>query len=457
MMGLPPSSPASSASGCIATFASEDAFHLLDDQAVALVTRALTDTVAVAIAARRDAAAEAALRYAQACCGGAAGPAAIWGSSLRLPVEAAAFYNGVAAHLLDYDDVTYVTRGHVSVALVPALLALAQAEGVHSRRLLAAYVVGFEVACQLGRWLGQGLYEKGWHPTSVIGVVAATAACGHLLGLEAGALRHAIGLAVAQASGTRASFGTLAKPFHVGHCAVAALRAVALSRSGFTSSDTALDGDAGMAWLYAGVRDVPHGMESLGKGTLELFASGMEIKRYPNCFATHGAIDALRALRTEYAFQLGDVRQIEVLASAQGLRPLMECMPETGLESKFSMAHALAVVLVEDAPRLASFSDLAVARDDLRALRGLVTARENDGPTEPLSACVTVTLNDGRKVAKTSTLQASSLPIERTELEAKVADCFAWGDSKAEAQPFVARMLALPEGELHTALQTAVG
>src|SRR4029077_18767853 len=101
----------------------------------------------------------------------------------RRSVETAALVNGVAAHVLDYDDVSL--DGHPSAVLVPAILAQGEASGSSGAEMLTAYVAGY------GRWgevLARGptpLHRKGWHPTAVFGPVAAAAACAKLRGLDA--------------------------------------------------------------------------------------------------------------------------------------------------------------------------------------------------------------------------------------------------------------------------------
>ena len=60
---------------------------------------------------------------------GGAAQASVIGHSRRLPALAAALVNGAAAHALDYDDVNLAMPGHPSVAILPALLALAEVRG----------------------------------------------------------------------------------------------------------------------------------------------------------------------------------------------------------------------------------------------------------------------------------------------------------------------------------------
>src|SRR3977135_109437 len=48
-----------------------------------------------------------------------------FGQLVRLPAASVALINGAASHALDFDDVNLAMPGHPSVAILPALLALA--------------------------------------------------------------------------------------------------------------------------------------------------------------------------------------------------------------------------------------------------------------------------------------------------------------------------------------------
>ena len=57
---------------------------------------------------------------------GGAAQATVIGHCARLPAASAALVNGAAGHALDFDDVNMAMPGHPSVAILPALLALAE-------------------------------------------------------------------------------------------------------------------------------------------------------------------------------------------------------------------------------------------------------------------------------------------------------------------------------------------
>src|SRR5215467_14128951 len=61
----------------------------------------------------------------------------------NLAASDAALVNGVAAHVLDYDDVGM--DGHPSAAITPAILAEGWSLGVSGKEAIAAYVAGYEV------------------------------------------------------------------------------------------------------------------------------------------------------------------------------------------------------------------------------------------------------------------------------------------------------------------------
>src|SRR5580700_1612844 len=104
-------------------------------------------------------------------------------SGARRNPESAALVNGVAAHVLDYDDVSL--DGHPSAVLVPAILAQGEVSGASGAEMLTAYIAGFEVWAELLAREPTPLHRKGWHPSAVLGTVAAAAACAKLRRLDA--------------------------------------------------------------------------------------------------------------------------------------------------------------------------------------------------------------------------------------------------------------------------------
>jgi len=393
--------------------------------------RALLDTYACAMAGRNEDAARLALRYACASAAPTAGRAAHdWGTGRMLPVELAALCNGVAGHVLDYDDVTSPMRGHPSVALLPALVGLAEATDASGAELACAYVAGFEVICKLSKAIAVKHYARGWHSTSSIGTIASAVACARLLRLDARRATHAIGLAVSQAAGSRANFGTHAKSFQAGHSNAAGLRAALLAAEGFDAAPGVLDDAFGYLALYGnGEALAPH-IDTLGQQPLELLASGIEIKKYPLCYATHRTLDGVLDLRAEHGLTLADVGAVHVRTSAGALTPLIHARPQTGLEAKFSMQYAVTGALLDGAVLLSSFTDEAVRRPQAQAFFAQVTTDDRtDSPTFPRWAEIDLALRNGSRLQRRVDLLRGSAqaPLSLEELRTKVQDCLVWG------------------------------
>jgi 2-methylcitrate dehydratase PrpD len=405
------------------------------------VARAVLDTVAVAVAARYDPTVSALTAYAGATGTPSEGRSRLWTGGHAAP-ERAALVNGAAAHVLDYDDVTSPMRGHPSVALLPGLLALAEAEDADGAAVAAAYAVGFEVIVKLSRAFGQEHYAAGWHSTTAIGGIGATVAAGHLLGLTETGIADAIGLFLGQCGGTRANFGTQAKSFQVGAACAGSVRSALLARAGLDAGHGALDGPAGFAALYGGGADGAEALHAeldrLGAGEGELRAAGLDVKKYPLCYATHRALDAVLDLRSEADLRPGDVTGVDVRTSGAALVPLVHHRPRTGLEAKFSMEYAIAAALLDGKVRLASFADAAVNRPQAQALITRVRARETDTPLTPRWAEVSLDLVDGRVLRRrTDVLRGSAAdPLSLAELNEKAADCFGHGGAPGAARPF---------------------
>src|SRR5690606_18328060 len=137
---------------------------------------------------------------------------------------------------------------HAATVVFPAALAMAQALGASGRQLLAASVAGYEVGIRVGEFLGRSHYRI-FHTTGTAGTLAAAAAAGHLLGLDAAQMRHAFGSAGTQSAGLWEFLRTGAdsKQLHTAHAAGAGLMSALLAKDGFTGAAEILEGPQGLA------------------------------------------------------------------------------------------------------------------------------------------------------------------------------------------------------------------
>jgi len=431
----------SSAALLIATFAANQwrTPGVLGDHPVAarLAYRAFLDTIAVAIAGQREQATELTRAYTATL--GLGGLARDWGTGASLPPESAALINGVAAHVLDFDDVMTPMRAHISATLVPALAALAPQINAKGHAYAAAFIAGFEVMAKFARVMALDHYTKGWHSTSALGILGTTTACCVLLKLDEKKIAHALGLAVAQAAGTRENFGAMAKSFQSAQCAAAAIRATLLAKQGFTAADQAIDGRYGYMNLYANNEDLSARLAELGLGLPEILQIGLDLKKYPCCYAVHRALDGALDIKRVENIASSDITKIEVLTSAGGMQALRSELPTTGLQAKFSMQYTVAAAMIDGRIGLSSFTDEAVNRASVLDLAKRVSLTEATGTILPRWSEIRIHLTDGQTHFRRVSLAHGDAadPLTDEELIEKAVDCFAWagwsGDSKAFA------------------------
>jgi 2-methylcitrate dehydratase PrpD len=151
----------------------------------------LCDLAAVSVAGRAAPAARIAADHASEVYGGDAATALYDGR--RLSVPGAAWANGVLANALDYDDGHRLTKGHPGAIVVPAMLALAEAQGASPTELFEATLVAYEIAIRAGLMLHAR--EPRYHASAAWGALGVAAGAARILGLDHAALRHAIGIA----------------------------------------------------------------------------------------------------------------------------------------------------------------------------------------------------------------------------------------------------------------------
>lgn len=362
------------------------------------------------------------------------GGALVFGGGRRAGVLEAAFINGTASHAADYDDMAHAMGGHPSVTLVPVILALGESLGSTGAEILEAYVVGFEAECRIGHVVNPDHYERGWHPTSTIGVFGAATAAARLLKLDIEATTTALAISSSLASGIKANFGTMTKPLHVGQCVRNGLMAAQLAAGGFTANPGALEHKQGYFQTYDGLANVHIERLLLGAGKgLEVEQESVGLKQFPCCGSTHPAIRAMLALRQE-GLNAAQVERIEIMTNRRRLPHTNNPKPSSALGAKFSIQYSTVRALLDGAPRLRHFegdsyaeaavSDL-LSRTSVVAYPPTADAAQHEESNE-MAADITVLTKDGRTLTSHARHQlgrGGKDPLSMEELFEKYADC----------------------------------
>jgi len=414
-------------------------------EASARAATALKDTIGVMLAGVGEPAA----RIAQAMASeDGVGTCRVLGTSLQTSPELAALANGVSAHSLDYDDMCFVSLAHPSCALVPAILATGELVHARSSALLDAYVIGFELECRLGNVMNPRHYhQRGWHCTSSIGTVGAAAAAARMLGLGAQATQHALGIAASSACGLKENIGSMVKPLHAGMAARNGVMATRLAQRGFTASPHAIDGPQGYLVAMDSERDsLDAAVGDLGI-RWEILHTGVTVKLYPSCAATHPPLDALIAMKRREQITADQVRAIDVEVDSMTPRLLIHPDPVTGLEAKFSMPFCAAAAIVYDRIGIDTFDVDHIRNPTVQALMKHVSLRANEefDKGAPLArARVSVYLREERVVSQ-AVDGARGYPgrLTNEELATKFAGCATRTLSESAANAAWAALISL--------------
>jgi len=377
-------------------------YEQLEPQALLNAKLAMLDTLGCALAGAREPVVDTLLRTPGMNTPGAV---AVLGRRERLEPLCAALVNGAAAHALDFDDVNIAMGGHPTAPVLPALLAVAASRACTGRQLLLAYVAGFEAQARLARSVNFHHYDKGWHPTATLGVFGAAAGSAKLLGLDERQTALALGLCVSLASGVKANFGTMAKPYHVGHAARNGLMAALLAQNGFTASLDAFEHRQGFFEVFNGAGNYTPALALEHWGDpWDIVEPGIGIKLYPCCDSTHASLDALSSLRRDYAFDAADVATIEVLMHPLRLTHVNRPQLRDGLDAKFSVQYCLARALLDGCIVLDSFNQNAI--EDAQALAMMQRIEAQPHPTPSLAEPghylteLHIMLHDGRRLSR---------------------------------------------------------
>jgi 2-methylcitrate dehydratase PrpD len=365
------------------------------------------------------------------------------------PAGELALHLAVAAHVLDYDDTAF--GGHPSAVLVPALLAEVAANPVDGRRLLDAYVAGYETWAELSAREPDSVHAKGWHPSAVYGPLAVAAAVSALRGYNDERALNAISLAASMSGGLVAQFGTGAKPWQLGRAAASGIQATDLADAGIRGARDVLEHPLGFLMAIS-----PSGRaqtERTSELGMHIARNGLNIKRYPVCYAMHRILDGVVGIMHGEQIEPAAVASVEVEIGEAQAAILRHKRPDTVPEAKFSLEFGVASLILRGRLGLAELQLSFIRSDDLRNIASRVRTQALAGrheiePSLARADRVTIHLSDGRTMVS----EWIELPIgharnpapEEMILE-KVRNCLSAGPRPHRAADIAQKLNALEQ------------
>jgi 2-methylcitrate dehydratase PrpD len=431
----------------VGTFVTQTRYQDIPADVIELGKKSILDGFGLALAGSRAQTGVISRKYVEEM-GICNGNATLIGSAQKTSPRFAAFVNGVSIHGDDFDDTqlsaakdrVYGLLVHPTVAVLPAIFALAEHDSVSGKDWMLAYHVGVEVECKIAEAISPRHYQDGFHSTGTCGPFGSAAACAKQLKFDRTRTLDTFGLVASQCGGLRENFGTMTKPFQAGHAAETGVISSGLVALGWTAAEQILEADRGFFHAFGGSYDPASIMDRLGKPWT--FASpGVSLKPYPSGSLAHPAMTELTRLIEANNIQAAQVERVDIGANHNMTTTLLHHQPKTGLESKFSMEFCLAILLLDRDAGLSQFSDKVVQRADVQEMIGRINfhvdPEAESAGYDKMTSILKIHLKDGRVISGRADFAKGSPanPMTFEEAASKFRGCaeFAeWPKAKTE-------------------------
>ena len=383
------------------------------------------------------------------------GNASLIGTRGKLALRDAVLFNGVLVHGLDYDDTHVRAIVHATASAFPCALGVAEATDAPGSALLAAYVLGVEMATRISDAAGGRFHDFGFHPTGIAAHFSCALQAGWLYGLTPNQLVMAQGLAGSTAAGSQEFLeeGAWNKRVHPGWAGVAGITAAQLARAGFKGPTKPYEGRFGLykSHLHDAEASVNYGaiFETLG-AAWELH--GVAIKPYPICHLIHACADSAVILRDTHRIAPADIERIVALVPQSTLHIIAEPVankvrPANEYDAKFSTQFVVATCLVKGKFGLSELLD-----DTLRDTRILELAAKVECAADPdssypefFSGGLVIHTRDGRTLRHHEKVNrgAGDRALTAADIQAKYYDNASLAVSRAKAEAISDAVLTL--------------
>jgi len=325
----------------------------------------------------------------------------------------AAFAAATQIDNIDGHDGYNPTKGHIGVAVVPALMAVAEAlPELSGPEALAAMIVGYEVAGRAAIVLHATVTD--YHTSGAWNALGVAVLAARLRGNTPDQLRQALG--IAEYHGPRSQMmREIATPTMLhdgsGWGALAGLSATVLAEKGFQGAPA----------ITVEAADVAQHWQDLGEfWTVER----QYIKPYPICRWAHAAIDAARALVLAHEIHAEDLAEVRVRTFREA-SCLYAGMPATTSMAQYSLPFAVGTMIAHRRIGTEHITDAGLADPAVAALLPRIHVAEQSRHSERFPAGrwadVTMLLRDGTRLESgdTNARGGPEAPLSKDEITGK--------------------------------------
>jgi 2-methylcitrate dehydratase PrpD len=344
----------------VPAFARELTFADLPRDVVKQAQRCLLDLIGVAAAGSRTSAATIVNGFAaMQMCGRDPGARMLF-DGRRVSIAGAAFAGASTIDAFDAHDGHRLTKGHVGVAVLPALLAYFDGGALRTRNdaqeFITCLCLGYEIATRAGIALHATTAD--YHCSGAWNSIACAAIGARLLAFDRDRLRHALG--IAEYFGPRGQIlriceiPTMLKDGS-GWGALAGVSAALLARDNFTGAPalTVEADDTRAQWNDLGIR---------------WRIREQYFKPHPVCHWAQQAIAAALALQRHHGFAADEIANVTIETFAEAVALGSGCaVPRNTEEAQYSLPFPVAAALVFG--RVGGEEVNAPGLDDLRVQR----------------------------------------------------------------------------------------
>ena len=332
--------------------------------------------------------------------------------------------NGALGNVLEMDDIHRSSILHPGPVVIPAALVIAQKYQLSVQKLLEAIVLGYEITIRLGESIGRSHYQY-FHNTATCAGFGAALAVSHLLDLSDQQTLSALGNVGSRTGGLwqMRNEKVMTKQWHNADAARAGAMAALLAKQGLTGPEFILEGPQGVFNALSDDADP----QAFIKPSDSWRMYDCSFKPWPACRHAHPAIDATLAAIKQFGdaipFDVTQVKQVIIKTYADAKVFCDRVTPETELQAKFSIQHAVAALLSWGEPQLEHYkTDTFAALANLRSKISVIEDADFEHCyPQHYGACAEITLTSGEVVTANvkDTLGDPERPLTTAQLKSK--------------------------------------